>query len=171
MAARIVIENATIATVDAAGTEIPSGHVVVDGNRIVAVGPGPAPTSPDSAAERRVEAAGHLVTPGLVNTHHHFFQWLTRGMAQDAILFDWLTTLYPIWARIDEDSVYAAARGSITASLQSGCTMASDHHYIFPRGGGDLLSAEIRAAQELRLRLHASRGSMDRGQSAGGLPP
>jgi cytosine/adenosine deaminase-related metal-dependent hydrolase len=118
-----------------------------------------------------MDGAGRLVTPGLVNTHHHFYQWLTRGLAQDAILFDWLTTLYPIWARIDEDAVDAAARGSIAALLLSGCTTAADHHYVFPRAGGDLLGAEIRAARELGIRLHASRGSMDRGQSAGGLPP
>ena len=171
MAARIVIENATIATVDADGTEIPTGHVIVDGNQIVAVGSGPAPAPPPGVTERRVEAAAHLVTPGLVNTHHHFYQWLTRGLAQNAILFDWLTALYPIWARIDEGGVYAAARGSITSLLLSGCTTAADHHYIFPRNGGDLLGAEIRAAGELGLRLHASRGSMDRGQSDGGLPP
>lgn len=171
MAARIVIENVTIATVDTADTEIPSGHVVIEGNRIATVGPGAAPAPSPGTAERRVNATGHLVTPGLVNTHHHFFQWLTRGLAQDAILFDWLTTLYPIWSHIDEDSVYAGARGSITSLLLSGCTTASDHQYLFPRDGGDLLSAEIRAARELGLRLHASRGSMDRGQSDGGLPP
>jgi cytosine/adenosine deaminase-related metal-dependent hydrolase len=171
MAARIVIENATIATVDASATEIPSGHVVIDGNRILAVGAGPAPEPTPGKTQRRIDATGHLVTPGLVNTHHHFYQWLTRGLAQDAILFDWLTTLYPMWARIDVDSVYAAARGSITSLLLSGCTTASDHHYIFPRGAGDLLSAEIRAARELGLRLHACRGSMDLGRSAGGLPP
>ena len=171
MAARIVIENATIATVDAAGTEIPSGHVVIDGNRITAVGAGRAPEPPPGTTARRIDATGHLVTPGLVNTHHHFYQWLTRGLAQDAILFDWVTTLYPVWARVAEDSVYAAARGSITSLLLSGCTTASDHHYIFPRGAGDLLSTEIRAARELGLRLHACRGSMDLGRSAGGLPP
>ncbi len=169
MAARIVIENATIATVDAAGTEIASGHVVVEGNRIAAVGAGPAPPALES--ELRFDGTGHLVTPGLVNTHHHFFQWLTRGKAQDAILFDWLTTLYPTWARIDEDAASAAARGSIASLLLSGCTTAADHHYIFSRGGGDPLGAEIRAASELGIRLHASRGSMDRGESGGGLPP
>lgn len=171
MASRIVIENATIATVDSAGTEIPSGHVVVDGNRITAVGAGPAAAASERAEERRIDATGTLVTPGLVNTHHHFFQWLTRGRAQDAILFDWLTALYPVWARIDEESSYAAARGSIATLLLSGCTTAADHHYIFPRDAGDLLGAEIRAARELGLRLHACRGSMDLGRSAGGLPP
>jgi cytosine/adenosine deaminase-related metal-dependent hydrolase len=171
MTARIVIENATIATVDADNTEISSGHVVVEGSRIAAVGAGPAPVPDDDMPTRRVDGTGHLVTPGLVNTHHHFFQWLTRGWAQDAALFRWLTTLYPVWARIDEDAVYAAARGSITSLLLSGCTMAADHHYVFPRDSGDVLGAEIRAARELGIRLHASRGSMDRGQSAGGLPP
>lgn len=182
---RIVVENATIATVDAAGTEHESGHVVVEGNRIVAVGAGPAPDdgglppangttalrgSPTDDT-RRVDGTGCLVTPGLINTHHHFYQWLTRGLVQDGILFDWLTGLYPTWARIDENSVYAGARGSIASMLLSGCTTAMDHHYVFPRDGGDLLTAEIRAARELGLRFHATRGSMDLGESDGGLPP
>jgi cytosine/adenosine deaminase-related metal-dependent hydrolase len=171
MAERIVIENATIATVDGAATEISTGHLVVDGNRITAVGAGPAPRVADDVPTRWVDGTGCLVTPGLVNTHHHFYQWLTRGLAQDAILFDWLVALYPVWSRIDEESVLAAARGSIAALLLSGCTTTSDHHYLFPQGGGDLLGATIRAGRELGIRLHATRGSMDRGQSDGGLPP
>lgn len=171
MAERIVVENAAIAAVDEADTEIPTGHVVVEGTRIAAVGTGPPPVYDDDVPTRRVDGGGRLVTPGLVNTHHHFYQWLTRGLAQDAILFDWLVALYPVWARIDEESVYAAARGSIAALLLSGCTTAADHHYVYPRDGGDVLGATIRAAQELGMRLYATRGSMDRGQSAGGLPP
>ena len=88
---RIVVENAVIATVDAADTEYASGHIVVAGNRIESVGPGPAPEV--EGVVRRVDASGHLVTPGLVNTHHHFYQWITRGLAQNAILFDWLVEL------------------------------------------------------------------------------
>jgi len=171
MAERLVIENATVATVDVADTEFPTGHVVVEGNWIVAVGAGAAPSYTDDVAVRRIDGSGHLVTPGLVNTHHHFYQWVTRGLAQDATLFDWLVALYPTWSRIDEDVVYAAARGSISSLLLSGCTAAADHHYVFPRGAGDLLGAEIRAARELGLRFHPTRGSMDRGVSDGGLPP
>jgi cytosine/adenosine deaminase-related metal-dependent hydrolase len=168
---RIVIDGATVATVDGNDREFPSGHVVVEGRRLVAVGPGAAPTYADDVPTRLVDGSGMLVTPGLVNTHHHFYQWITRGMVQEGILFEWLAGLYPTWARIDEEMVYAAALGSITSLLKSGCTTAMDHHYMFPRGSGDLLDAEIRAAAELGLRFHPTRGSMDRGRSQGGLPP
>lgn len=171
MVDRVVVENATIATVDPDGTEIGSGHVVAEGNRIAAVSAGPAPEYPEGDRTLRVDGTGHLITPGLVNTHHHFYQWLTRGLAQDAILFDWLSALYPVWSRIDEDSVYAAARASVAALLLSGCTTTTDHHYMFPAGSGDVLGAGIRGARELGVRLHATRGSMDLGQSDGGLPP
>jgi cytosine/adenosine deaminase-related metal-dependent hydrolase len=143
--------------------------VVIAGDRIEAVGPGPAPDV--AGVVRRVDGTGHLATPGLVNTHHHFYQWLTRGMAQDANLFDWLVALYPVWARIDEPMVHAAARGSLAMMVRGGVTTAADHHYVFPRGAGDLFGAEIRAAAEIGVRFHPTRGSMDRGQSAGGLPP
>ncbi|AYY15210.1 8-oxoguanine deaminase [Actinobacteria bacterium YIM 96077] len=171
MQERLVVDNATIATVDANDTEIDRGHLVVEDDTIVAVGEGPAPIHADDVPTRRVDGTGRLVTPGLINTHHHFYQWLTRGLAQDSTLFDWLVTLYPLWSRIDEDSVYVAARGSIAALLLSGCTTTSDHHYVFPREGGDVLGATIRAGRELGVRLHATRGSMDLGESAGGLPP
>ncbi|MFV8132247.1 8-oxoguanine deaminase [Streptomyces syringium] len=167
---RIVIENCAIATVDAHDTEYASGHVVVAGNRIESVGPGAAPEGLGDVV-RRVDGTGHLLTPGLVNTHHHFYQWLTRGLAQDANLFDWLVALYPIWSRIDEEMVYAAARGSLAMMVRGGVTTAMDHHYVFPRGTGDLLGAEIRAARETGVRFSPTRGSMDRGKSAGGLPP
>ncbi|MFD7640566.1 8-oxoguanine deaminase [Kitasatospora sp. NPDC059795] len=167
---RIVIENAAIATVDAADTEYARGHVVVLGNTVESVGDGPAPAGLENVA-RRIDGEGHLLTPGLVNTHHHFYQWLTRGLAQDAILFDWLVALYPTWARIDAELVHAASLGSAAALLKSGCTTASDHHYVFPRGAGDLLGASIEAVQQLGLRFTALRGSMDRGRKDGGLPP
>lgn len=167
---RTVIENCAVATVDAHGTEYADGHVVIAGNLIEAVGPGPAPAGAAGAAHR-VDGTGHLLTPGLVNTHHHFYQWLTRGLAQDSNLFDWLVELYPVWARIDEPMVYAAATGSLAMMARGGVTTAVDHHYVFPRGAGDLLGAEIRAAAELGVRFTAARGSMDRGASAGGLPP
>ncbi|MGW7004100.1 8-oxoguanine deaminase [Streptomyces sp. NPDC054933] len=169
-AARIVIENCSIATVDPSDTEYASGHVVIAGNRIESVGAGPAPAGLENVV-RRVDADGHLLTPGLVNTHHHFYQWITRGLAQDCNLFDWLVTLYPTWARIDEQMVYAAAQGSLAALALSGVTTAMDHHYVFPRGAGDLLGAEIRAAAEMGVRFSPTRGSMDRGASDGGLPP
>lgn len=171
MTQRIVIENAAVATVDAAGTEYASGHVVVAGNVIESVGPGPAPAGGTGDGVRRIDGTGHLVTPGLVNTHHHFYQWLTRGLAQNSNLFDWLVELYPTWARIDEPMVHAAAAGSLAMMARGGVTTAMDHHYIFPRGSGDLLGAEIRAAAELGVRFTAARGSMDRGESDGGLPP
>ncbi|GHF25961.1 8-oxoguanine deaminase [Streptomyces mashuensis] len=167
---RTVIENCAVATVDARDTEHAAGHVVVHGNRIEAVGPGPAPRHLAEGA-RRVDGTGHLVTPGLVNTHHHFYQWLTRGLAQDAGLFDWLVALYPLWARIDEPMVHAAARASLAMMARGGVTTAMDHHYVFPRGAGDLLGAEIRAARDLGVRFTATRGSMDLGESRGGLPP
>ncbi|MER5973241.1 8-oxoguanine deaminase [Streptomyces sp. NPDC002055] len=169
-APRTVIENCAIATVDAHDTEHASGHVVVAGNRIESVGAGRAPDDLRDVV-RRVDGTGHLLTPGLVNTHHHFYQWLTRGLAQDSNLFDWLVTLYPTWARIDEEMVYAAARGSLAMMVRGGVTTAMDHHYVFPRGAGDLLGAEIRAARELGVRFSPTRGSMDRGASDGGLPP
>jgi cytosine/adenosine deaminase-related metal-dependent hydrolase len=167
---RVVIENCAIATVDADDTEYAAGHVVVAGNLIESVGAGPAPEGLPSVV-RRVDGTGHLATPGLVNTHHHFYQWITRGLAQDCNLFDWLVALYPTWARIDEQMVHAAAQGSLAMMARGGVTTAMDHHYVFPRGAGDLLGAEIRAARDMGVRFTAARGSMDRGESDGGLPP
>jgi len=161
----IVIENAYVATVS--GDEYESGHVAIDGNRIASVGPGPAPDSPGP----RIDGSGCLATPGLVNTHHHLYQWLTRGLVQDGTLFEWLTTLYPVWARIDAESVHAAAAANLGWLALSGCTTSTDHHYVFPREGGDLLEAEITAAAEIGVRFHPCRGSMDLGRSQGGLPP
>ena len=111
MTQRIVIENAAIATVDAQDTEYATGYVVIAGNRVESLGAGTAPADLDDVV-RRIDATGHLITPGLVNTHHHFYQWITRGLATDHNLFDWLVALYPVWARIDEQMVRAAAQGS-----------------------------------------------------------
>lgn len=162
----LVVEGCAIATV--AGAEYASGHVVVDGEYIVAVGPGPAPEMP---GVRKVDGTGCLLTPGLVNTHHHLYQWVTRGLAQDATLFEWLVALYPAWARIDADAVDAAARAGLAWLALSGCTTSADHHYVFPRGAGDLLDVEIAAARDLGVRFHPCRGSMDRGRADAGLPP
>ncbi|MBV8079051.1 MAG: amidohydrolase family protein, partial [Actinobacteria bacterium] len=114
---------------------------------------------------------GAVVTPGLVNTHNHLYQTLTRAHAQQADLFTWLRTLYPTWARIDDEMEYAAARTGLAELALSGCSTAFDHHYVFPRGVTGLVEAELQAARELGLRFVASRGSMDLGQSQGGLPP
>jgi cytosine/adenosine deaminase-related metal-dependent hydrolase len=169
-----VLEGAHVVTVDGSGSEFAGGHVVVTGNRITAVGPGAAPATPAGARRidaRRIDARGCLITPGLVNTHHHLYQWITRGLAVDATLFGWLTTLYPIWGRIDADLVHTAASGGSTWLAKTGCTTTTDHHYVFPHDGGDVLHAEIAAGQRVGLRFHPTRGSMDLGQSKGGLPP
>ncbi|MFF4522209.1 8-oxoguanine deaminase [Streptomyces bluensis] len=170
MTQRIVIENAAIATVDANDTEYTSGHVVMAGNLIESLGAGRAPEGLENVV-RRIDATGHLVTPGLVNTHHHFYQWITRGLATDHNLFDWLVALYPVWARIDERMTYAAAQGSLAMMARGGVTTAMDHHYVFPRGTGDLSGSIIRAARETGVRFTLARGSMDRGERDGGLPP
>lgn len=164
----LVIEGCAVATVDATGNEYRDGYVVVRGNRIEAVGAGPAP---QLAGATRIDGRGCLLTPGLVNTHHHLYQWVTRGLVPDATLFEWLTTLYPVWAGIDADAMRVAATGALASLARTGCTTTTDHHYVFPRDAGDLLAAEIDAAAQVGLRFHPCRGSMDLGQSAGGLPP
>jgi cytosine/adenosine deaminase-related metal-dependent hydrolase len=163
-----VVTNCHVVTMDGGRAEHASGHVVVEGNRITAVGDGPAPAHPDA---RVVDGSGCLLTPGLVNTHHHLYQWVTRGQAVDGTLFEWLTTLYPVWARIDERSVGVSAQASLTQLARTGCTTSSDHHYVFPRAGGDLLGATVDAARTVGLRFHPCRGAMDLGASDGGLPP
>jgi cytosine/adenosine deaminase-related metal-dependent hydrolase len=131
-------------------------------------------TGPDTAAaddEEVRDLRGAVVTPGLVNTHHHLYQTLTRARAQEADLFTWLRTLYPTWARIDAEMEYAAARTGLAELALSGCSTVFDHHYVFPRGVSGLIEAELAAARELGVRMVASRGSMDLGESEGGLPP
>ncbi|GAA3177145.1 hypothetical protein GCM10020255_068920 [Rhodococcus baikonurensis] len=118
-----------------------------------------------------IDGSGCLITPGLVNTHHHLYQWITRGLAADSTLFEWLTTLYPVWAGIDADAVHVAATGGLTWLAKTGCTTTTDHHYVVPRDAGDVFEAEITAAAQVGLRFHPCRGSMDLGQSSGGLPP
>ena len=166
---RFVIEGCAVATVDTAGTEHANGYLVVEGGRIHAVGPGPCPSGYGPA--RLIDGSGCLATPGLVNCHHHLYQWLTRGLAQQATLFEWLTELYPVWARLDAELEAAAARAALAALLTSGCSTTTDHHYVFPPGVPGLLEAEVEAAAEIGLRFHPCRGSMDLGRSKGGLPP
>jgi cytosine/adenosine deaminase-related metal-dependent hydrolase len=165
----VVLTGCAVATVDGQGAEYSAGHVLVDGQRITAVGPGPAPAGRPAA--RFIDAAGCLATPGLVNTHHHLYQWATRGMAVDSTLFEWLTELYPVWAGLDEATTHASAAAALAWLARTGCTTTTDHHYVFPRGGGDLLAATIEAARAVGLRFHPNRGSMDLGRRDGGLPP
>jgi cytosine/adenosine deaminase-related metal-dependent hydrolase len=166
-----VVQGCAVATVDAAGTEHADGHVVVEADLIVAVGPGPADPEVVARADTVVDGRGCLLTPGLVNTHHHLYQWASRGLAQQDDLFGWLTTLYPVWEGLDEDVVGAAAAAGLGWLARTGCTSSTDHHYVFPRDGGDVLGATVAAAREIGLRFHPTRGSMDLGQSQGGLPP
>src|SRR5690606_2021813 len=164
----LVIRGAHVVSMDAARAEHRDGYVVVSGNRIVAVGSGE-PTGYDDA--QIVDGTGCVLTPGLINTHHHLYQWITRGLAADHTLFEWLTTLYPVWGGIDADAVHVAAKGALTHLVRTGCTTSTDHHYVVPREGGDVFGAEIAAAAEVGIRFHPCRGSMDLGASAGGLPP
>ena len=122
-------------------------------------------------ADSVTDGTGCLATPGLINTHHHLYQWLTQGMAQQSVLFDWLTELYPVWARIDAEQVRAAATAGLAWLALSGCSTSTDHHYVFPAARPGALEAEIAAATAVGLRFHPCRGSMDLGRSAGGLPP
>ncbi|MEH1017200.1 8-oxoguanine deaminase [Micromonospora sp. CPCC 206060] len=162
-----VIDGCAVACVDAAGTEYADGHLVVDGDRLVTVGAG----RYDGPVDERIDGSGCLATPGLVNTHHHLYQWATRGLAQQSTLFEWLVELYPVWSGIDADLVRVTTAAGLGWLALSGCTTSTDHHYVYPRGGGDLFAAQVDAAREVGLRFHPCRGSMDLGRSDGGLPP
>ncbi len=160
----MILGNAWIVTCDDAETEHADGWLRIEDGLVAEIGAGAAPEGAENLA-------GAVVTPGLVNTHHHLYQTLTRARAQQADLFTWLKTLYPTWARIDDEMLYAAARTGLAELALSGCTTVFDHHYVFPRGVSGLVEAELRAAQAIGLRMVASRGSMDLGESDGGLPP
>ncbi|HEV2446074.1 MAG TPA: amidohydrolase family protein, partial [Candidatus Sulfopaludibacter sp.] len=146
--ASLYIEDGEVRQVLHSGTRLPKAALVIDGRHAIAI-------------------------PGLVNTHHHLYQTLTRayGPAADAELFDWLRTLYPVWARLDEDSVRTAALAGMAELMLSGCTTTTDHHYVFPRGRANLIDAQIEAARRIGMRFHPTRGSMSVGRSKGGLPP
>jgi cytosine/adenosine deaminase-related metal-dependent hydrolase len=163
-----VIDGTAIATVDSAGTEYRSGHLVVVDGVITALGEGPAPDVPGAVV---IDGENCLATPGLVNTHHHLNQWITRGYSQDGTLFEWLTTLYPLWGRLDADLEFTSASAALGMLAVTGCTTTMDHNYVFPVDGGDVLAAEINAAARIGVRFHPTRGSMDLGASSGGLPP
>jgi cytosine/adenosine deaminase-related metal-dependent hydrolase len=147
------------------GARHPGDIAVADG-RIVALG-----DVPPEADDRVLRVDGDVVTAGFVNTHHHLYQYMTRGWATGCDLFTWLSTLYPVWARLTVDDVAAAARVGLSDLLLSGCTTASDHHYLVPRGDDSVFDAIAETALTLGIRLHLSRGSMDLGNSDGGLPP
>jgi cytosine/adenosine deaminase-related metal-dependent hydrolase len=161
-----LLANAHVVTMDDTGTEHPSGWILVEDGFVTDVG-----VTAEPAADERVDLAGAVVTPGLVNTHHHLYQTLTRARAQEATLFEWLVELYPTWAGIDAEAEYAAARTGLAELMLSGCSTVFDHHYVFPRGREGLVEAEVQAARELGCRIVASRGSMDLGVADGGLPP
>ena len=169
--ADLLVHNARLlVTVDGAGRELAGGWVSITNGLIQAVG---SSTDPLPQADRVIDATDCLVMPGLVNTHHHIFQNLTRAYPPmtDKPLFGWLQSLYPLWAAIDEASVHASAVVGLAELALSGCTTSTDHLYVHPRGAGDLLSAEIAAATELGIRFHPTRGSMSLSKKDGGLPP
>ena len=164
-----LIRNATlVATMDDADREIANGAILIDGSRIVAVGETDAI---EADADETIDSTGMVLLPGLVNTHHHSFQTLTRAIpaAQNVDLFTWLRTLYPIWAGLTPESIQVGARVALAELLLSGCTTASDHTYIWPNGSR--IDDQIEAALDLGVRFHASRGSMSVGEGKGGLPP
>jgi cytosine/adenosine deaminase-related metal-dependent hydrolase len=159
-----------VATCDEQRRELPGGWVAIDGGLVVAVGAGDEAHPP---ARRTLRADGCLVTPGLVNTHHHIYQNLTRSFrpSTSSNLFGWLRTLYPLWAGLDEEAAYLSAWIGLAELALGGCTTSMDHLYVHPAGGGDLISAEIAAAAELGVRFHPTRGSMSLSEKDGGLPP
>ncbi len=157
----------TLVTMDSQRREISDGAIYVRDGVIEAVGT--LAEMPAESADRVIELRQHIVMPGLINTHHHMYQSLTRAIAQDSELFGWLRTLYPIWGRLTSEAVYVSAKLAMAELLLSGCTTSSDHLYIFPNDVR--LEDEIRAAQDMGMRFHAARGSMSVGESKGGLPP
>jgi cytosine/adenosine deaminase-related metal-dependent hydrolase len=171
---RVLVESCEfVVTVDddasagEAGTEVAGGSILIEDGEIAWVGIGASPAEPDE----RIDGRGTIAVPGLVNTHHHLYQTLTRARAAREGLFGWLVALYPVWTGVDAEWERAAARVGLAQLALAGCSTTTDHHYIHPRGAGDLLEVEIEAAQELGLRFHPCRGSMDLGESDGGLPP
>jgi 8-oxoguanine deaminase len=165
----ILFKNAlALATMDGQRREFRNASILIEGNRIQAIGP--AAELPNTADEV-IDATGHVIIPGLVNTHHHMYQSLTRAVpgAQDASLFQWLKALYPIWARLTPEMIRVSTQTAMAELLLSGCTTSSDHLYLYPNGSR--LDDSIEAASEIGMRFHAARGAMSVGESQGGLPP
>jgi 8-oxoguanine deaminase len=169
MTSLLIYHAHLLITMDDARRNIPDGALFVRDNSIEWIGPTNELSSNHLAADRIIDAADQIVLPGLINTHHHLYQTLTRAMAPNAALFDWLTTLYPIWGNMDAGAIYTSALVGMAELILSGCTTSSDHLYLYPNDAK--LDDTIRAAQQIGLRFHAARGSMSLGQSKGGLPP
>jgi cytosine/adenosine deaminase-related metal-dependent hydrolase len=170
MADLVVTGAELVATMDDERREMSGGWVAITDGLVEAVG---SSLETPPLGDTTLDARGCLVTPGLINTHHHIYQNLTRAHrpATKASLFDWLTTLYPLWSRLDEEAAYLSAWVGLAELALGGCTTSSDHLYVHPKGAGDLISAEIAAATELGMRFHPTRGSMSLSQKDGGLPP
>ncbi|PID86873.1 MAG: 8-oxoguanine deaminase [Chloroflexi bacterium] len=163
----LLIKNSTVlATMNDEGQEIVNGGLFIRDHVIEQVGP--TPKLPETA-DKVLDLTDHVILPGLVNTHHHLYQSLTRVLAQDADLFTWLKTLYPIWANLTDEAIYISTLTGLAELALAGCTTSSDHLYIFPNDC--TLDSQIRAAGEIGVRFHAARGSMSLGESQGGLPP
>jgi cytosine/adenosine deaminase-related metal-dependent hydrolase len=146
--------------------EVGNGWLLTRDGMITEIGSGEPPI-----ADSVLNLPNCVAVPGLVNAHDHMYQWATRGYVPDGGLFEWLRALYPVWAQIDADTVRIASRAAMARLLLSGCTLSTDHHYVFPRGRTGIFEALIESARELGLRFHPCRGSMSLGESAGGLPP
>jgi cytosine/adenosine deaminase-related metal-dependent hydrolase len=169
MTRTLLVRNAQmLVTMDQQRREIADGAVFIRGHVIEAVGPS---SELPQTADEIIDAQGRLVMPGMVNTHHHMYQSLTRAFpgAQDGELFDWLTSLYPVWANLRSDMIHASTQTAMAELMLSGCTTSSDHLYIYPNDCR--LDDSIEAAQEIGMRFHATRGAMSVGKSRGGLPP
>ncbi len=159
-----------IATFDREGRELKKAWLLVEGNRIAALGEGEPPSGP---FDEVIDGRDRVMLPGMVNTHHHLYQTLFRAVpgAQDKKLFDWLVFLYERWRGIDEEAVFISAAVGLMELLLSGCTLSTDHLYLFPRGKKNLIDVEIEAAKEVGIRFHPNRGSMSLSRKEGGLPP
>lgn len=168
MATTLIRNAQAIVTVDREDRVLRNGNILVEDNIIRYIGPA------ERAADRVIDASHCFVYPGLVNTHHHLYQTFTRNLpqVQKMELFPWLRTLYEIWRGLDEDCIYNSSLVGLGELLKYGCTTCMDHHYVFPKVGSEhFIDQQFRAADQLGVRFHATRGSMSRGRSDGGLPP